>query len=582
MVAAVVVLVGSLIASGLVYDHKRVLTYLGLAGVLWQVTWLTLTFLERVVFPAETSAQVLFIGSFVFLISALITLRFRSIRLPFGRGHHDLVGEGAIMLVLLVVLGAASLIWRVNGFQDHAWITHGFFNGDTVTFMALTQRSLNETGLVQQNPFNANESLEYPTLLHAGMANIFRDLSEGSGWLYFLPTLTYIWIFITVPMFFLLWEVVIGKTVASLWQQLLIPSVTILYLAAVSWDTYIYPQSHFFLTGLFLFDVFCFTRAFSTLHDKRLLEILGALTTVILLLSNAISGTVAVALAVTYCLLRRQPYYLCAAIIFIALFFVATPGNAAFGWPHFSYTAGYDMLRLSPIVAVILAAAFWKRVTLPHISAAITVITGLAFVTFFFSQRNIVVENASRFFYHGALVGFPLVGMAIPLLWSYVKRVLRGFQISSPQSIITLFLLLGAVGLLLLPAGTSVVSAHDNLMRKDTQDIDTATRLGLWWIEDNTTHNAVFLASPEAPFAIPAFTGRSLLRTNYWLSQQDSVFADIEAAFRGDKAAQEQVLPAADYVFLTAKERASFEPLPDSYTKVFDSRAIVIYEIPKQ
>src|SRR5581483_1787281 len=136
-----------------------------------------------------------------------------------------------------------------------------------------------------------------------------------------------------------------------------------------------------------------------------------------------------------------------------------------------------------------------------------------------------------------------------------------------------------AAGLLLLgfPALASVASAQDNLMFKDTHFISLPQREALDVVANATLPDAVILASPNEPFAVPFFTGRSLLRTNYWLSPDDRLLDEVNAAFGGNKAAQEQVLAQADYLFLTKDQRTLWEPLP--LKKLYDTKDVVIYQV---
>ena len=120
-----------------------------------------------------------------------------------------------------------------------------------------------------------------------------------------------------------------------------------------------------------------------------------------------------------------------------------------------------------------------------------------------------------------------------------------------------------------------MASAHDNLMFQDEQRVSAAELEALQWLNDAASAEAVILAAPTPPFAVPMFTGRALLRTEYWLSPGDAVQAQVSAAWTSDRAAQQEVLPRADYVVLDYGWESAWQL--DSYERVFDNKGSVIY-----
>lgn len=558
MVVQILLLLSGLVASASLFSHRRLITFLAATAGLWELQWLLLTLLSRTIFTSTSSQAVYIIGSLLLLAGTMLLVKQQRPHVPLGRSRHDLLGDVVAVGITLVVLIGAYAVLRVNGFTNNAWITHGFYNGDTATFTALVERSLHTATLVRENPFAGNGPLEYPTLLHAGVAQLFSE-SGGGSWLYYLPLMTYATILFTIPLFFLY-----SDAVAILPKQNLKSAAIILLMLTVSWDSYIYPQSHFFLIGLFLLELALLAQAYQAKNAMQYVYagISGA-AALVLLLSNAVTGTAAVAALGVYFLWRRQ-VLVCIAIAM--LFFLLAPGNASFGGIHFSYTAVANLLQLAPLMALLTAGSFaalqQEKLHLVSLPALLAI---FAFATFIFSSRHIVAENASRFLYHALLAGFPLIGLVKikPAPTKFMGWVLAAI----------------AASFVLLPSAASVASAYDNLLRKDKQVIDTAMRTALWWIEDNTAPNAIVLASPDEPFAVPAFTGRALLRSNYWLSPDDVVQADVNAAFSGDLAAREHVFLQADYLLLTKSQRPQFEPLPTTYQKVFDNNAVVIYHL---
>lgn len=585
MVSSILLLgLASLVASGVLFAHQRALTYLAAAGVLWEGQWLLLTLLDRTVLEGVETRVVFDSGALILL--AIWLLFYRRWSFPYisgaGSGRRDL----AVLAVLFVVLTAAWLVINANGFLDGAWVTHGFYNGDTTTFIALVQRSLLTAGLVDTNPFAGGGALEYPTLLHAGVASVLTAVGISGSWLYFLPAMTLLQIIITVPLFFLLMDVVFPEPNEPWKRWFGVPSRLVilagqaglvLFVLALAWDNYVYPQSHFFLTGLFLLQV-------ALLIRRRVVP--ASAVALVLMLANAVTGAAAVAvLAIFYWLQaadRKQEVtqrfgYLGGVVLWVIVFLLFAPGEAAWGWPTFSYTAAPAMIRLGPILVALLAAVWLKLDKQQFLSAAVAVLAAMGFVVFFFSTRNIVIENAERFFYHALVIGFPLLLSLLIRLFYWLRRQLIDTDRPLGQVVAGW---LAAVALLLatlLPAGASVASAHDNLMFKDKRVVTITQREALDWLAENTGINAIILSSPNPPWAVPIFAGRALLRADYWLSPQDELARQVTAAFAGDRAAQEMILNQADYLLLPQNEQELWDV--SAYDQVFSNTAVNIYRL---
>ena len=580
MAAQIVILaIASLIASGVLVKHRRMLTYLATAGLMFEAQWLFLTLINGTILRNIESGIVLLVGAAGLL--AAWGSQWKRWRMPYreaGSGKRDAV----VLAVMIPVLASAYLIWQFNGFFEHAWLTHGFFNGDTATFVALTQRALHTDGLVSENPFAGNGALEYPTLLHAGWATLWSGLGVGTNWLHFLPAMTYAQIFLTVPMFFLLWDVMqTGKE-----RSLLLPGLLVLYVLGLSWDNYVYPQSHFFLTGMFLLLGALLAQSWQTgWRANPAQAATGAGLAMVLLFSNAVTGTAAVAVKLIFDALHavkpklapvERLGWVIGVIFWATVFWFFTPGEGALGLvPGFSYTAAFEMGRMSAVLLLLGIGVYLGFERQAYLSTAVVALMGLAFVTFVFSTRNIVIENASRFFYHAILIGFPLMAQPLLRVYYWFKREVMYSTRTLTQLTTTWGLAVLLMGVFLLPVGASVASTHDNLLFKDEQEVKTSTRQAMWWIEENTAPDAVVAASPDAPFAVPMFTGRALLRTNYWLSPGDDVLFDVNSAFAGDRQAQARVLAQSDYLLLQEEERELWEPM--ELDKVFDISAIVVY-----
>lgn len=586
--------VGALLASGSLFRHKRVLTFLATAGALAELHWLFLTLLHRTLAPYASAP--IFFSTGLAIILIIWATQYKRWTFPYwsssGSGRRDIV----VLAVLVPVLAAAWLILGANSFQpDHSWTTHGFYNGDTATFAALVERSMYAVGLVHTNPFAGNGALEYPTLLHAALATLLTLLGLSSEWLHLLPLITLGQIVRTIPLFFLLWDVFSPEPgepwkkwfgVPSRWAILILQGLIVLYILTLSWDMYVYPQSHFFLTAIFLLEGALLQRSLREKTAQWMLVGTAAVAAIALLFSNAVMGTAGIALLALFSLIRthdrtrsipERVAYMVVFFILIGLYFVGSSGNAAFGLPGFSYTAALDMLRLAPIVLALVIAVMMQLNNEQFLSFGSATLMALSFVVFIFSTRSIIIDNASRFFYYGLLIGFPLLLRPLIQAYYWLRRELKFTTHSHPELAAGWLAMLVTAGMLALPAGASILSAHDNLMFKDEQKISLGMREALWWIQDKTALESVFIASPNEPFSIPMFTGRALLRTDYWLSPDDVILNDIKEAFNGNAAAREKVLTEADYLLLTSTERLAWEPLP--LKKVFDNHDVVIYQL---
>lgn len=586
--------VASLIASGVLFRHRTVLTYLATAGILWEAHWLFLTLLDRGVlhifydiprtlFRQAVTDIVFLIGTICILLGWTIVGWARRKGTP--RMSWDWRNEVIIAIVLLVVLGAGRVIFSFNSFYEtSSFVTHGFFNGDTATLVALTQRAFSTGGLITENPFAGNGSLEYPSLLHSGLASLWATL-DGMDWLEWLPLMTYLQILLTVPMFFLMWDAVLPDKRGK-WLSVLVGIIS-LYVMMLSWESYVYPQGHFFLVGMFLLMAALLAKSWGKTIAQSYPELgVAVLLGIVLLFSNAVTGTAAIVLKIVFdglhvikrgVSLGERFGWTIGVLFWVILFFLFTPGNGSLTLlPHFAYTAAAELGRLSPILILVAVGIFLQYERKLFLSLAALGLLGLALVTFIFSSRGIVVENASRFIYHAILIAFPFAFMPLTRVYYWFRRE---FWLSSRlfwEKVLGWGLAVTLLGMFLLPAGASVASTHDNLMFKDEHRISEKMRDAAGWISTNTSPESAFLISPETPFWVPMFTGRAMLRSDFWLSPDDVVLADVKAAFTGSVAAQEKVITQADYLAVTRSEKSVWKL---SQKPIFENPDVAIYQL---
>ncbi|TSC62083.1 MAG: hypothetical protein G01um1014106_665 [Parcubacteria group bacterium Gr01-1014_106] len=257
--------------------------------------------LVRAVFPVLGSIS--FATSFgmfcavLGVMSALLLWRFRFARtiLPFVRADIAFLG------VALVMFGSIAAVNSRNGYVPLAdgneeFHARGFVNGDTMTLFALTKATESRgqgTGLLRENPFAGNGPLEYPTLLHRALADIMTatggDITRDAWWL-MIPVLIG-----TAAVGALLVQLLIKREHVPWWA-----GVIFFAALAATWESFTYPQSHTFLTGLLflLVGLLVLRDQTGNAAERRMLRWGIGLLAIVLLFSNAVLGTAAVAIAV--------------------------------------------------------------------------------------------------------------------------------------------------------------------------------------------------------------------------------------------------------------------------------------------
>lgn len=592
VVALVLMGIAGLLVAMRVGSMQRVTVWLATGGGLLWAQWLLASLLSRTIITAVLPAVVFVsVGSAVLLLSGI----------GWWRGGRPLPlfvwqREWPVIVVTLIVMLGAAPILIANQWHTNTWTMHGFYNGDTATFIALVERSLREAGLVATNPFADNGFLEYPTLIHAGVADLLRGVTNATEWLGMMPWLVMGQIALTIPLLFGSMDLLVPQPTpqrqewVGWWRPRtgrLIEMGMVGYILLLAWDMYVYPQSHFFITNLFILAVLFFQQAWSLRTHKQLAGmVVVSVIVLLLLLSNAVTGTAAVVLMLVFCGGRasdrsravwERVFFLLIGLAWVGLFILLPPGEGALGWPTgFSYTAVPDMLRLGVVVAPLLAAVIWRARTQPFIAVGVGALLLVALITFVFSQREIVVENASRFFYHALLAGWPLLLYPLTRIWVWLRRELWYTSHTAMEAMAVSGATVVGLVLLLLPALASTASTYDNLLRRNEQTVSADMFEALRWLDAMSEMDVVVAASPVPPFAVPLVTGRALLRTDYWLSPDDALGQQVIAAFAGDTAAQAVVQERADYLLLTRDQRAqwSLGQLP-----VFENTTVAIYEL---
>lgn len=456
----------------------------------------------------------------------------------------------------------------------------GFLNGDTATLFALTWRAQDTGKLNRENPFAGNGPLEYPTLLHGALGILLGAVNGDitrAAWFLVIPPL-----FGTLAALTSLFRVLGSRGDPLLWG--LVGGATVLF---YGWEAFVYPQSHTFLMGLFLLCVLLLLDMERSLSQKIhwLRGIAAWIVALVLLFSNAVLGTAAVAVFTGVGLLRirekrpwhtRLPWVIGAASLLV-LFLAFPPGEGGLGRLNVPYTAfpSVAMLLLSVLLVLRGISEETRRRPAVLVSMAV-VLPALTVVTMFFSRRDIVADNASRFLYLFLFASWPIaVGSLRTLTRSWLASArdrTRGLQ---ERLILWIGLAVGLVALV-LPGAATVARTTDSLLRSQPQVVSPDELAAFSWIRSHTSTDAVFLRAPErlfedltvAPLGLPAFTGRAQVRADFWLSSDDAVSEKVQEFFQGEDASP----PRADYLFC-GPERLS---CPDGWPPLFHAGNVSI------
>lgn len=595
MIELVLFVVSALVGSGILFQHKRALTYLAFAGVLFEMEFIVTSFIRRIFLHNVDGNLVYVIAGIIFLtVWAALYKTWKSPYKIVGSGKRD----GFVGIALVIVLALAYPIISTNGYHGDTFILHGFYNGDTVTFASLINKSLVTLGEVKENPFSGNGSLEYPTVLHGAFADFFSVTGIGNNWLRYLGLMTYTQILITIPMFFLLWDAVFPepKGKAELWfgigsRNAVYGLQVILTLIAIglSLDSFVYPQSHFFLIASFIGALALFSQAVYAKGKQEALYVIPAfIIALLLLLANTVTGTAAAGLAGTFAFIRvfdkKQPVkkrvlYLVLGIALLAIMHWASSSRVSFSHPHFSISSASDMIRAGLPYIFVIGAAIYALSRKQYLAIASLLVGFLGIATFFLADRNIVTENASRFLYHGFLIGFPLLLAPIIQYLYFLRREMRLTSRPASEIISGWIGIIALLAIAFLPIGISAGSTYSNLLKNDKHTISQNTQEALWWIDGHAKPLDIIIANPNEPFIIPLFTSKALLRTNdYWLSLQDTTKDRLVKAFEGDTASQQEILNQGNFLLLTPEEQKTWDV--SKLKKVFESKDAVVYLIP--
>ncbi len=567
---------------------ERWTVWLALVGVMVEAEWLVLTIADRMVWSNWPSIYVYGIGTVLFLLIGFWNRK--KWRLPEVLIKTWKKEVPVVLVTSLVFLGAIIVLSR-NGWVNGGWIAHGYYNGDTATLSALVNGSLMEQGLFDRNPFSYSPGLEYPTLLHGGLATLVLVMGLADNWLIILPWLVLGQVLITIPLLFWGYDRMFAQHLNSR-MMLILTGLMAIYVIGTSWDNFVYPQSHFFLTGIFLGLVGLLNRVQSNKDKLTLWQWgLAAVFALVLLLSNAVTGTAALGLiCASYGMqaLNSQNskvirwVYVLGIGLWLVIFLKFTPGEGGIAIvPQFSYTAALDAMKLAPLIIITsLGSALYFRQKPILVGLGVTLVL-LGLVSFIFSERELVIANASRFWYHAVLLLWPMtVGVFEKVIKGWVG-IWISFKKERIMQLIWLAGGLSIVMIMLMPVGASMATTMDSLLFQDEKRVSREEIQALRWIKDQTAESAIFLQNPDSFWSIPMFTGRTVVRTkDYWLSVNDELLAEIQLAFAGNIESQARVCKQADFILLSQDEYQVWENFLQKQDAVFFNNEVGIWMCP--
>lgn len=460
------------------------------------------------------------------------------------RWNHTLLLPGVVLLCLIGAVMARNGYVTLPDGREQVFL-RGYHNGDTATLFALTLRAQQEGTLSRANPFAAGASLEYPTLLHGTigilLSTVDGDITRIAWWL--------------VP-----FAVFGALAVLAVLARRMIPGmspwwvgIVLAWVLAFSVEAYIYPQSHTFLMGPFVACMLCLFLAERERGSRRwTLWCAGILTALVLIFSNAILGTAALAvvlLSAVFAFHRQTMQERIASVVahgtLLFLFFLFPPGNGGLGGLNVPYTIFPDVFMIAvPVFMIIfLIRRHLEFASLSTVRAIALGLPLLTVITMFFSRRGIVAENAARFLSLTLLVLWPA---SVPWLQDIIQDLRKHVRLTNPIAIVCI--LFGCF-IVLLPPAVSIARAAESLLLSKPSVVTADDLSAFRWIRENTAPSAVFVRVPgrtdSAALALPMFTGRSLLRSDFWLSPDDALAETQRQALATGRVND---LPA-DYLF---------------------------------
>jgi len=508
----------------------------------------------------------------------------------------------AIILVFVLVFSGAYLVLQKNGYHpkdsEKGYVAYSFFNGDTFTLFALTKLSQYTGKFPRTSPFEAHASLEYPALFPYTLGRIFNWLQLDVTSDLLFPF--YLQIFATIASFFLLARLIFQEKQ----KHIIFTLLTVIYLLFLSWDSFIYPQVHFFLMSLFLVLVLFFTKIDL---DKNLLWFIPAFFLVnILFFSNKVLGLAAVILFMVfsfYYLCQRQikiwqKSLLLLALLALSLIFLhQNKGESFFTFPKLHYTALPSMLLFSLPCIFLLYFGREAAKRTPALYLSILSLIFLSWLIFFMAKRPIFVDNASRFLYLALLSGFFLLLDSLPNFLLEAKRRIFYFDEGTYFGFLNLaswcfiFIFIG------MPALYVAVVTEKSLLQEDYHFVKSSELAAFSWIENNIPSDKTFLRTIEdkaflkesSAFSLPAFTGRAQFTADYWLARdrERKEFAKkfFAGKFTGYDLRNELRKRQIDYLYLgpeiKGKEREKMKTILEEAElhKLYDKDGIIIYGV---
>ena len=161
--------------------------------------------------------------------------------------------------------------------------------------------------------------------------------------------------------------------------------------------------------------------------------------------------------------------------------------------------------------------------------------------------------NLQRRFLVGMFV--PLVGLAVPMLYSLAGRIRRSAWIW--PAVFTVSIL---TNLLVVVSGLAAAANRDRILYLSREEVN-----GLRWLDQNTAQDAVVLSSDRLGMFIPAWSGRSVVYGHPFESinaKQNKLLVDDFLSGKMDETRQSKFLKdnGIDFYFINPEEAINHSP----------------------
>jgi len=165
----------------------------------------------------------------------------------------------------------------------------------------------------------------------------------------------------------------------------------------------------------------------------------------------------------------------------------------------------------------------------------------------------------------------PLVGLAVPMLYSLTGRIRRSAWIW--PAILTVSLL---TNLLVIVSGLAAAANRDPILYLAREEVN-----GFRWLDKNTAQDAVVLSSTGLVLFIPAWSGRSVVYGHPFESinaEQNKLMVDDFLSGKMDETQQSEFIKDNGIVYYFINPKEAINISPPGGDVVYQNDSIAIFE----